>query len=256
MSVGYSRSMSVSPSRSAATRAASNCCSSASTPSFSSPGSSPSSMLVSDTTSCSSMRSDSPFGVRASMTPSDSTIVQGGFIQLSGLNALLSEWIASDPSALNMISRVAGASRAPSRPWYSTEHCAMRRRIGVRVLQVGAPVASLSMRSPVDRRIAAVVLVLGVVSILLPTLIARGATNGDETAAADLVALARRQERGSWLVDFRFSRSLHSGGNLDQKVTEANHPPTHVTASASTVTVDFGDKVASCTETADGPRCI
>jgi hypothetical protein len=126
----------------------------------------------------------------------------------------------------------------------------------VRVLQVGAPVASLSMRSPVDRRIAAVVLVLGVVSILLPTLIARGATNGDETAAADLVALARRQERGSWLVDFRFSRSLHSGGNLDQKVTEANHPPTHVTASGSTVTVDFGDKVASCTETADGPRCI
>jgi hypothetical protein len=132
----------------------------------------------------------------------------------------------------------------------------MRSRIGVRVLQVGAPVASLSMRSPVDRRIAAVVLVLGVVSILLPTVIARDAATGDDAAAADLVALARRQERGSWLVDFQFTRALHNGGDLDQPVTEANRPPTHVTASGSTVTVDFGDKVASCTETGDGPRCI
>ena len=40
---------------------------------------------VSCTISCSSMRSVSPFGVRATITPSASSIVHGGFIQLSGL---------------------------------------------------------------------------------------------------------------------------------------------------------------------------
>ena len=55
------------------------------------------------------------------ITPSASMTVQGGFIQFSGLYALASEWIATEPSALNTSSRSAGASRAPSRPAYSTE---------------------------------------------------------------------------------------------------------------------------------------
>jgi hypothetical protein len=115
------------------------------------------------------------------------------------------------------------------------------------------------MRSPVDRRVAAVVLVLGVVSVLVPMTLARNgetSSTSDPRAAADLVALARAQERGSWLVDFRFSRALHTGGSLDQRVTEANRPPVHVSSSGSTVTVDFGKRVASCTDTGDGPRCI
>ena len=62
------------------------------------------------------MRSVSPFGVRATIAPSDSSIVHGGFIQLSGLYAFASEWIAIDPSALHRMSRIAGARRAPSRP--------------------------------------------------------------------------------------------------------------------------------------------
>jgi hypothetical protein len=88
------------------------------------------------------------------------------------------------------------------------------------------------------------------------TLARDGATASDDGAAAQLVALARAQERGSWLVEFRFTRALHGGGSLDQRVTEANRPPLHVSASASSVTVDFGDRVASCTDMADGPRCI
>ena len=48
--------------------------------------------------------------------------MHGGFIQFSGLYAFASEWIATEPSALNTINRKAGASRAPSRPAYSTEH--------------------------------------------------------------------------------------------------------------------------------------
>ena len=62
------------------------------------------------------MRSVSPFGVRATIAPSVSSIVHGGFIQFNGLYALASEWMAIEPSALHKTSRIAGASRAPSRP--------------------------------------------------------------------------------------------------------------------------------------------
>src|SRR5207244_1997390 len=51
-------------------------------------------------------------------------------IQLSGLYALLSAWMATDPSAFNMISRSAGGSRAARRPWYSTEQRATSSRTG------------------------------------------------------------------------------------------------------------------------------
>ena len=98
------------------TRAARSCCSSASTPSFSSPGSSPSSILVSWSTSCSVISSVSPLGLVATMVSSRSTIVHGGLIQLSGLYALESECIATEPSALSRTSRTPGARYAPSRP--------------------------------------------------------------------------------------------------------------------------------------------
>ena len=52
------------------------------------------------------------------MTPAVSAIVHGGFIQFSGLYAFASECTAMEPSALNRINRIAGASRAPSRPSY------------------------------------------------------------------------------------------------------------------------------------------
>ena len=44
------------------------------------------------------------------------TIVHGGLIQLSGLYAFASEWIAIEPSAFNSTRRTPGARRAPSRP--------------------------------------------------------------------------------------------------------------------------------------------
>lgn len=44
----------------------------------------------------------------------------GEFIQLSGLYAPPSEWIATQPSAFTMTSRSASGSRVSSRPAYST----------------------------------------------------------------------------------------------------------------------------------------
>ena len=73
----------------------------------------PSGCVVSCSTSSSSMRRVSPFGVRAVITPSRSSMVHGGFIQLSGLYAFASEWIAIEPSALKRIRRVASAEPRP-----------------------------------------------------------------------------------------------------------------------------------------------
>jgi type II secretory pathway pseudopilin PulG len=73
---------------------------------------------------------------------------------------------------------------------------------------------------------------------------------------AQLLALAARGERATWLVTFSFARQLASGATLRQDLTEANRPPVHVNAGSDAVTVDFGDHVTSCTTTSKGPRCI
>jgi hypothetical protein len=48
---------------------------------------------------------------------------------------------------------------------------------------------------------------------------------------------------------------LGNGEQLAQRMTEASRPPLSVRASPTTVVVDFGDRVASCTATDEGPRC-
>src|SRR5690349_6969838 len=60
---------------------------------------------------------------------------------------------------------------------------------------------------------------------------------------AQLLSLAARGERATWLVSFSFERQLTSGATLRQDVTDANRPPVHVSAGSDAVTVDFGDHV-------------
>ena len=101
--------------------AASSSCRWDSTPSFHSPGSVPRSWLVSDTTSWSVIVRVSPLGERTVQTAwprssIDSLTVLGAFIQLSGLYAPPSAWIATQPSALTMMRRGAGGRWASSRP--------------------------------------------------------------------------------------------------------------------------------------------
>jgi hypothetical protein len=114
------------------------------------------------------------------------------------------------------------------------------------------------MRAPLDRRVAVIALVTAAVASLLAIVTMRGSSPGDhDRARQDLLTFARRSERSSWLVDFDFTRTLANGQHLTQRVTEANRPPIHIASSASSVTVDFGDRVASCTTTGTGaPQCI
>lgn len=112
-------------------------------------------------------------------------------------------------------------------------------------------------RRPLDRRVA----VGAVLLALLALVVAIAGSNapaparaGDATDA--LLVLARRRDRGSWLVEFTFERRFADGRSLSQETTEANAPPLHATALPTDVTVDFGTKVARCTQTPDGPRCI
>jgi hypothetical protein len=115
------------------------------------------------------------------------------------------------------------------------------------------------MRPTLDRRVGVLALAaaaLATTLIPVATSFSSSATERDTTARRDLLALARRREQGNWLVDYRFTRTLANGQHLDQQTTEANRPPVHVTSSSTAVTVDFGDHTASCTSTADGPKCI
>jgi hypothetical protein len=114
------------------------------------------------------------------------------------------------------------------------------------------------MRLSLDRRVGVLALAAAALATLVPvaTSFSSSATEADTTARRDLLALAQHRERGNWLVEFRFTRTLANGRHLDQQVVEANRPPVHVSSSPTAVTVDFGDHVASCSATADGPQCV
>ena len=146
------------------------------------------------------------------------SIVHGGFIQLSGLYALASEWTAMEPSALHMISRKAGASRAPRRPSYVTEHRARSSRT-VRVWHA----ARLSLRwcpypgeveTAAGRRVDRWIAVCAVLVAAARAHSARGAdelaryrsARRDPAAAAELVAVMRAGERTEYIADYRFTR--------------------------------------------------
>jgi hypothetical protein len=108
-----------------------------------------------------------------------------------------------------------------------------------------------------DRRAVLAALVLVALASIMFVARSRSSTKADDTKArADLLALAAKRERGTWLVEFRFTRRLASGATLHQTVTEANRPPVHIDAGGDGVTVDFGNRVTSCTTTSKGPRCI
>jgi hypothetical protein len=71
---------------------------------------------VSDSTSSSVIVSVSPFGFATVHSPSRWISVFGAFIQLSGLYAPPSAWIATQPSPFTMMSRTASGRCAFSRP--------------------------------------------------------------------------------------------------------------------------------------------
>ncbi len=96
--------------------AASSSCRCASTPSFSRPGSLPSSWRESLSTSWRWIVITSPFELRTSQRSSSSVSVFGAFIQFSGLYAPPSACTATHPSAFTMMSRVASASFVSSLP--------------------------------------------------------------------------------------------------------------------------------------------
>jgi hypothetical protein len=81
----YSRRTSVNPSPSTAGAAASSSCRCASTPSFTRPGSAPSSYELSWKISSRVIRSSSPARLTTRQTPGASSSRHGGLIQFSGL---------------------------------------------------------------------------------------------------------------------------------------------------------------------------
>jgi len=72
--------------------------------------------VVSLSTSCKTTVSCSPFGLVISQRSGNSRISFGAFIQLSGLYAPPSAWMATQPSAFTMMSRTASGNDASRRP--------------------------------------------------------------------------------------------------------------------------------------------
>jgi hypothetical protein len=110
----------------------------------------------------------------------------------------------------------------------------------------------------VDRRVAFVSLAVAVVVavVVAGVVVATRPDHGTDTKALnEFLGLATRREKTTWLVTYRFDRRLGSGRTLTQSVTEGNRPPVHVLSGSGTVTVDFGDRIASCTATPKGPNC-
>jgi hypothetical protein len=114
------------------------------------------------------------------------------------------------------------------------------------------------MRSPLDRRVAVVALAVAAIAMAVPIATARAPlpAAGDEDARGELLALARRSERATWLVDFTFERRLADGRRLTEATTEANRPPVHIVSSGATVTVRRPRSTVICTEADDGASCI
>ncbi|MCU1429590.1 MAG: hypothetical protein JWL83_3590 [Actinomycetia bacterium] len=109
-----------------------------------------------------------------------------------------------------------------------------------------------------DRRMARALFAataLAAVAVVVVVATTRTKHSDDNASLRDFLALTNRRESASWLVHFRFERRLGAGSHFAQSITEANRPPVHVLSGGGTVTVDFGDHVASCASTPKGPRC-
>jgi hypothetical protein len=116
------------------------------------------------------------------------------------------------------------------------------------------------MRLRFDRRVALAVLALAGVAIIATIAIARdpepAEPASDPAARAELLQLARRQVRGTWLVEFSAVRRLASGRELPRVVTEANRPPLHASSAGGTVTVELEDEVITCSRVDGKDQCL
>ncbi len=77
----------------------------------------------------------------------------------------------------------------------------------------------------------------------------------DPGAARDLVTLMRAGERGSWSVDYEFTRTLAGGRVLRQAMQEARDPSLHVLRSGSVMSVVQGRRTYDCNATGKRLAC-
>jgi hypothetical protein len=108
-----------------------------------------------------------------------------------------------------------------------------------------------------DRRVVFVSLAVAVVAVaaVVGIVVARDHNGSADQTLDDFLALTTKREKNTWLVRYAFTRRVPSGGTLHQTITEGNRPPVHVLASSGMVTVDFGNRIASCTSGTTGPSC-
>jgi len=109
----------------------------------------------------------------------------------------------------------------------------------------------------VDRRVAIggfSLVAIGLVCVVafarapLPAVRAHGPVTpaNDPAAARELVALMRAGERGRWIVQNDFTRSLTDGRELRQRGEEGRSGGWHVIITGTAMTIEHGEESSSC----------
>ena len=111
----------------------------------------------------------------------------------------------------------------------------------------------------VDRQVAVGGLLLSAIALLcavgftnapLPEVLVR-----DPAAARDLVSLMRSGERGRWIVQYDFTRTLASGRVLRQRGNEGRSASWHVVSQGTAMTIERDDLTYTCGPVGDRFGC-
>jgi hypothetical protein len=101
-----------------------------------------------------------------------------------------------------------------------------------------------------DRRTAVFAFLVAAIVVLATAGIARSIAPAGELpdpyAANDLVALMAAGERGSWSVNYDFTRTLADGRVLNESMQEARNPSLHLLLSGTSMTVDTPKRSYDC----------
>jgi hypothetical protein len=111
----------------------------------------------------------------------------------------------------------------------------------------------------VDRQVALGGLLLAAIALLctvgfsdapLPEVLVR-----DPAAARDLVSLMRSGERGRWIVQYDFTRTLADGRVLRQRGSEGRSASWHVVSQGAAMTIERGNRTYTCALIGDRSGC-
>jgi hypothetical protein len=108
------------------------------------------------------------------------------------------------------------------------------------------------MARPIDRVVAAVVVVVASVAVLTTTALVHSPAPGrDDDALLDFVRLLEAGDDATWLVQYAAERSSGADRRVSYALVDANRPPVRVRSGLGSVTVTTPETSITCTDVDD-----